>query len=72
MLIDKIAGNRIFFEDGSAFYISQSARNKFIATVDEYAHGERFKSVDLKDIMPGDRVYYYFTSGEIYGMIVVK
>lgn len=71
-IIEKIAGNRIFFEDGKALYMTHTAMYKFVVSVDENTRGERFKMIELSEVKPGDEVYYYRVSGEIYGLVVVK
>lgn len=69
--IDTIAGNRVYFDDGTAYYMTHESSYKSIVSVNDNTPGERFKKIELKDIKPGDKVYYYLVSGSIYSIILV-
>lgn len=68
--VDTIAGNRVYFDDGTAYYMTHESSYKSIASVNDNTPGERFKKIELKDIQPGDKVYYYLVSGSIYSIIL--
>lgn len=70
-VIDRILGQKIIFESGEVYYLTGTARFKIIVSVDEGAK-VRFKNTDIADIMPGDRVYYYLSNGEIYNIYVLR
>lgn len=70
--VKAVSGNRVYFDDETAYYMTHESAYKSVLSVNDYTPGERFKSIELKEIKPGDKVYYYLVSGTIYSIILVK
>ena len=70
--VDMVVGERVYFDDGTAYYMTHESAYKSVVSVNDNTPGERFKKIELKDIKPGDKVYYYLVSGSIYSIILVK
>lgn len=60
--IEKVAGNRIYFTDGSAYYTNYYAQYNFFVSVNEHPRGERFETMNQSELEPGDLVYYQLSS----------
>ena len=56
--VEKVAGSRIYFKDGSAYYELNENKWKTAATVYDMSRGDRFEKAALSDLEPGDVVYY--------------
>lgn len=68
--VEKIAGTRIYFDDGSAHYISPIARQNVYVRLNENTAQSRFKFITIDDVKSGDVVFYRITNKYITGMIV--
>lgn len=71
-IVEKVAGNRVYFKDGSAYYITYYNQYNPIASVYDDSRGERFEFIELNKLENGDLVYYNLDGGMIYGMIRVE
>lgn len=63
--VEKIAGNRIYFDDGKAYYIDYYWYLNAFAKVYENGNGKKFKLVTLNELEPGDMLYYYLDTNKI-------
>ena len=70
--VKAVAGNRVYFDDGTAYYMTHESAYKSVVSFNDNAPGQKFKKIELSELTPGDKVYYYMESGAIYSIILSK
>lgn len=67
-VIKKIAGDRVYFENGDASYLSNSTNSNVVVELNEGSTKNRFRNIGKGELKAGDEIFYTLSS---YGLINV-
>lgn len=69
-VVEKVAGNRVYFEDGSAHYTNNYDVMVCYASLKGNAIKKNYKAIEFSELEPGDFVYYLVDSVGKFNMII--